>query len=58
MKPLGMRQPLPRIRHTLQKRDLLSAVMSDETFDFLIDITNSEIADLEAAQTRTATHDD
>lgn len=35
-------------RHTLQKRDLLCAVMSHESFDFLIDIVAGEMAKMEA----------
>jgi hypothetical protein len=30
-------------RHTLQRRDLICAIMSDEMYDFLIDITSGAV---------------
>ena len=30
-------------RHTLQQRDLLAAIMSEEQYDFLIDVTGEAI---------------
>ena len=33
-------------RHTLQRRDLLCAIMSSHEFDFLIDITTQTLAEV------------
>ena len=30
-------------RHTLQQRDLLAAIMSDDMYDFLIDVTGEAV---------------
>ena len=43
--------PPMRLRHTLQMRDLLCAVMSHEGFDFLIDIVAGELTNMEAQRT-------
>lgn len=37
-------------RHTLQRRDLLAAIMSDNTYDFLIDVTGDAIIEMNKKQ--------
>lgn len=37
-------------RHTLQRRDLLAAIMSDNTYDFLIDVTADAVVEMNKKQ--------
>ena len=37
-------------RHTLQRRDLLAAIMSDSSYDFLIDVTGDAIIEMNKKQ--------
>ena len=37
-------------RHTLQQRDLLAAIMSDDMYDFLIDVTSDAILAMQKKQ--------